>query len=225
MSSQPSLTTPRLALRPFHLTDAVQVQRLAGEREIAVTTLRIPHPYLDGMAEEWINSLASRYEKGEVVAFAITRSEDGTLLGAIGLEILRKHERAELGYWIGKPYWGNGYCTEAARAVVNYAFETLRLNRVEAWHFANNEASGRVMRNIGMKYEGRQVQKIKKWGRFEDIIVYGLTRAADNVGRSDFDSLLALYVRHSWNGEPQTGLRLLTCNSTPNGVSSPHAES
>jgi RimJ/RimL family protein N-acetyltransferase len=137
----------------------------------------MPHPYLDGMAEEWIKSQPSRNEKGEVVAFAITRTEDGMLLGAIDLNICREHERAELGYWIGKPYWGNGYCTEAARAVVDYAFETLGLNRVEACHFANNEASGRVMRNIGMRYEGRQVQKIKKWGEFEDIIVYGLARS------------------------------------------------
>jgi RimJ/RimL family protein N-acetyltransferase len=177
MSDQPILSTTRLVLRPFRLEDASEVQRLAGEREVAATTFRIPHPYPDGAAEEWINSLAPRYEQGETVAFVITRAEDGALLGAIGLDITREHERAELGYWIGKPYWGNGYCTEAARAVAQYAFEVLGLNRIAATHFAHNEASGRVMRNIGMTYEGHRVQDIKKWGKFQDSILYGLVRA------------------------------------------------
>ncbi len=177
MSAQPTLNTVRLVLRPFRLEDASEIQRLIGDREIAATTLRIPYPYPDGAAEEWINSVAPRYEKGETVAFVITRAEDLALLGGIGLDITREHERAELGYWIGKPYWGNGYCTEAARAVVEYAFEVLGLNRISACHFANNEASGRVMRNIGMTYEGRRVQEIKKWGKFVDSILYGLVRA------------------------------------------------
>jgi ribosomal-protein-alanine N-acetyltransferase len=176
MSSQSTLTTARLVLRPIQMSDAAEIQRLAGERDVAATTLRIPHPYLDGMAEEWINSLTTRYDKGEATVFVITRGGDGALLGAIGLEICREHERAELGYWIGKQYWGNGYCTEAARAVVEYAFETLRLNRIVAHHFAHNEASGRVMRNIGMRYEGHLVQHVKKWGKFVDLLVYGLVR-------------------------------------------------
>src|SRR5262249_16321912 len=150
--------------------------RLAGDREIAANTLQIPHPYPDGAAEAWIATLAPRFAAGESVAFAITRTLDGALLGSIGLDITREHERAELGYWMGKPYWGNGYCTEAARALVNYAFQSLGLNRITAGHFANNSASGCVMRNIGMNYEGHRYQEIKKWGKFEDLILYGLVR-------------------------------------------------
>src|SRR5205807_543875 len=101
---QPKLKTSRLVLRPFRLEDAPEVQRLAGDPAVAATTLRIPHPYLDGMAESWITSLTPRYEKGECVSFAITREEDGALLGAVGLDIVQEHERAELGYWIGRPY-------------------------------------------------------------------------------------------------------------------------
>src|SRR5437870_2908317 len=96
MSEQPTLTTARLILRPFRMEDGSEVQRLAGDRDVAATTLRIPHPYLDGMAEAWLGTLQPRYEKGEAVVFAITRKEDGTFLGAIGLEIAREHERAEL---------------------------------------------------------------------------------------------------------------------------------
>jgi RimJ/RimL family protein N-acetyltransferase len=177
MTEQPTLTTERLVLRPLRLEDAAEVQRLAGDREVAATTLRIPHPYLDGMAEEWLSALPARYQQGEAVVFAITRTEDGGLLGAIGLEITRAHERAEIGYWIGRPYWGNGYCTEAAKAGAAYAFDVLGLHRITARHIEHNDASGRVLRNIGMKYEGHQVQEIKKWGRFKDLILYGMVRA------------------------------------------------
>jgi [ribosomal protein S5]-alanine N-acetyltransferase len=176
MAGQPNLETDRLVLRPFRVEDASEVQRLAGDREIAATTLRIPHPYPEGAAEEWIASLAASFASGDSVAFAVTRRSDGALLGAIGLDITRQHERAELGYWIGKPFWGNGYCTEAARAVVNYAFEDVGLNRITAGHFAHNIASGQVMQHIGMTCEGKRIQEIKKWGKFVDVILYGLLR-------------------------------------------------
>ena len=182
MLPQPTLTTEHLILRPFTLADAPDVQRLAGDHEIAATTLRIPHPYLDGMAEEFLGGLEAARARGERLAYAITRREDGVLLGAIGLELVAEHERAELGYWIGKQYWGNGYCTEAARAVVRYGFTELKLNRIEAHHFGMNTASGRVMRNTGMKYEGHLVQSIKKWARFEDRIIYGLVRSQWEAG-------------------------------------------
>jgi RimJ/RimL family protein N-acetyltransferase len=163
-------------LRAFNLADAPEVQRLAGDRDIAATTLRIPHPYESGMAEQWIGSIQRKFENGEAIAWAITSRKDGQLMGAIGLEIHQKNENAELGYWIGKPFWGQGYCTEAVRAVVHYAFEQLRLNRLKAHHFANNPASGRVLRKIGMTWEGRLIQEIKKWGEFVDLEVYGIVR-------------------------------------------------
>jgi len=84
------------------------------------------------------------------------------------------HRRAELGYWVGVPYWGNGYATEAARAVVKYGFGTLGLHRIFASHFANNPASARVLRKIGMRYEGRLRGHVLKWGEFLDLEMYGM---------------------------------------------------
>ena len=84
--------------------------------------------------------------------------------------------RAELGYWIGKPYWGQGYCTEAARATLDFGFEQLGLNRIFAHHFARNPASGRVMQKIGMTREGRLRQHVKKWDAFEDLELYGILK-------------------------------------------------
>jgi RimJ/RimL family protein N-acetyltransferase len=176
MTKRPTLNTERLVLRPFTLADAADVQRLAGDRAIASTTLNIPYPYEDGMAEEWIGTHQERFESGNLISFAIVRAQDDTLLGAIGLFIEQQHRHAELGYWVGKPYWSNGYCTEAARTVVDYGFQILDLNRICARHLARNPASGRVMVKVGMSYEGCMRQHVLKWDVFEDVKFYGILR-------------------------------------------------
>ena len=84
--------------------------------------------------------------------------------------------KGELGYWIAKDFWGIGYCTEAAKAIVNYGFEQMNLNRIHAHHVARNPASGRVMQKIGMKQEGYFRQATVKWGKFEDEVLYAILR-------------------------------------------------
>jgi [ribosomal protein S5]-alanine N-acetyltransferase len=175
---QPVLETDRFILRPFKLADAQNVQRLAGAWEIADTTLNIPHPYEDGMAEQWIASLQPRYEDGSHFTVAITLKQGGALLGAMSLmSINAAFARAELGYWVGKPYWGQGVATETARELLRYGFEKLHLNRIFAFHITRNPASGRVMQKTGMLYEGRLRQHVRKWGKFEDLEVYGILRS------------------------------------------------
>jgi ribosomal-protein-alanine N-acetyltransferase len=168
---QPTLETTRLILRPFELTDG------EVDRAIADTTLLIPHPYEVGMAEEWILTRRPRFEAGEEVVFAVVLRESGQLIGAMGLVIEGKFRRAELGYWIGRPYWGNGYCTEAGLAVLEYGFQSLNLNRIHAYHFKRNPASGRVMKKLGMNHEGSSPEHIMKWGVFEDVELYGILRS------------------------------------------------
>jgi len=177
MGEQPELRTGRLLLRPFALTDAPIVQQLAGDKEIASTTLTIPYPYEDGMAEEWISTHPERFTRGEGVTFAVVRRKDNRLIGAIALGISQQHQHAELGYWIGKPYWNNGYCTEAAQAVLNYGFTELGLNRIYAQHMSRNPSSGRVMEKIGMRYEGCLKEHFRKWDAFEDVKRYGILKS------------------------------------------------
>ena len=177
MTKQPTLTTQRLILRPFTLADAPAIQRLAGDPAVADTTLNIPHPYPDGAAEAWFSGHREQFEHEEAVIFAITLAESGELVGAISLGIARRFDRAEMGYWIGVPYWNMGYCSEAARAVMVYGFEGLGLNRIFAEHLVRNPASGRVMENAGMTYEGTLRQHVKKWDRYEDLKLYGILRA------------------------------------------------
>jgi RimJ/RimL family protein N-acetyltransferase len=157
--------------------DAPDVERYVGERAIAATTLNIPHPYPKGLAEEWISGRRKAFDDGEGVAFAIERSEDGKLVGAISAGIDRAHEHAEIGYWIATPFWGNGYATEAARAVVDYAFEVCGLHRVLAHCFVGNGASARVLEKAGMTREGTLREHALKWDEFVDLHVYAIVRS------------------------------------------------
>jgi len=152
------------------------VQQLAGDRDVASTTLNIPHPYEEGMAEEWINSHQQRFEQNEFVTFAVALRPDNILIGTISLHLNVEHDHAELGYWIGKPYWNRGYGTEAARAVVQYGFEVIGLNRIHAAYLKRNPASGRIMQKIGMVHEGCLKQHVKKWDIFEDLELYGILK-------------------------------------------------
>ena len=170
----PTLATARLVLRPFTLSDAPDVMRMAGAPEVARTTLLIPHPYEPGMAESWIGSHPSSFVLREQVNFAIVLREPGTLCGAIALALSERDRNAELGYWIGRDYWGRGICTEAAREVVRYSFEELKLHRVYAGHFASNPASGRVLERVGMQREGCLRQHHIKCGEYEDRIEFGM---------------------------------------------------
>lgn len=147
MPRQPTLETTRRLLRPFRMADADAVQRLAGDRAVADTTLNIPHPYDDGLAKKWISNHCDWFDRGEQAVFVVTLKAVDTLIGCVGLRIHRQDQRAELGYWIGKPYWGQGYCTEAARAVLGFGFEQLALNRTCAHHFARNPPPAACLRS------------------------------------------------------------------------------
>ena len=173
---QPSLHSPRLVLRPFEPGDAALVQLLAGDKAIADTTLNIPHPYEDGMAESWIAGHEERLREGNVV-FVIALRASNDLIGTAGLHIDEASRKAELGYWVGVPYWNEGYASEAAIRLVEYAFEDLSLNRVAARHFARNPASGRVMQKAGMVHEGTIREGALKGDRFEDLELYAILRS------------------------------------------------
>ncbi len=169
----PTLGSERLVMRPFLESDAPMVQKLAGAPEVASSTLHIPHPYPPGSAIEWIGTHVGMWESGEALVLAITHPDEG-LVGAVGLHLRRVHARAILGYWVGVPYWGRGYATEAARRVLDYAFDEMGLNRVEASHMTRNPASGRVMQKLGMQFEGIRREAVLKDGVPVDLAVYAV---------------------------------------------------
>lgn len=177
MLEQPTLHTDRLTLRPFTPADAADVTRLAGDREIASNTATIPHPYEHDMAVAWIDTHAGRLADDTGLIYAITLRDTGELCGAIELSIDPGHQRAEMGYWVGVPYWGRGYCTEAAIALRDHGFRTVGLHRIMAVHLARNPASGRVMRKMGMRHEGTLREHDLKWGVFETMECYAILRS------------------------------------------------
>jgi len=147
----PILSSKRLILRPFQLSDAAKVQELAGNKAVAEMTAHVPYPYLDGMAEEWILKHKDWFTNQQAVALAIESIDLGELIGAISITDIHAATGA-LGYWIGQPYWGKGYCTEAVNTLIGYAFDTFSLDIIYARHLISNPASGKVMTNNGFTY-------------------------------------------------------------------------
>lgn len=141
-----TLATERLVLRPFQRSDVTAFARLAGDWAVASMTSDIPHPLTEAQAMAWL-----RPGRGEV-RFAIER--DGQLIGGAGF-YRRRSGAAELGFWLGRPWWGCGYATEATRAVVEYGFEARRLPGFTSSHFVDNHASAGVLRKLGFEPVGR----------------------------------------------------------------------
>ena len=184
VKAHPRLETDRLRLRPFVAEDAPLLAELAGAREIADTMISIPHPFSIAAARMAIAANAAGFQSGRSVHFAIESKGAAHLEGCAELrDIDTEHYQAELSFWIGKPAWGHGYASEAARAVVRFGFEDLCLNRIYANHMLRNPASGAVLRNAGMKHEGTLRERVKKWGVFEDVAIHAIIRSDSAAAR------------------------------------------
>ncbi len=166
------IETARLKLRPYTDADIPHLIPLIGAREVAATTARIAHPYSEQDAREFI----AESHRDDKIWLAITLRSDGHLCGGIGLRLESEHQRAELGYWIGVPYWGHGYATEAARAMICHGFEVIKLHRILATCMTHNPASSKVLVKLGMRHEGCMREHQYKWGRFVDVECYGILR-------------------------------------------------
>lgn len=181
MGHTPTLHTPRLVLGAFTPADAADLHQLAGNRDIADTTLSIPHPYDLDHALAWISQQRRELVRGRAANFAVRLTDDSRLIGCAGLrDIDREHCQAELGFWIGRQWWGQGYAREAASAVLKFGFEQLGLNRICAHHMVRNPAAGQVLRHIGMEREGVLRQRVRKWGVYEDVVIYASLREDRN---------------------------------------------
>jgi Acetyltransferases, including N-acetylases of ribosomal proteins len=157
------------------------MERLVSDKEVADTTLGIPHPYPAGSSAGFIQGRMEAAERGEGYSFAVIRSEDMCFLGVVGLHLQLRHHTAEMGYWIGRLYWGSGYCTEAAERILQFAFEELALNRVYAAAMTRNPGSYKVMEKLGMKHEGVLRSHIRKGDAYEDLTYYGMLRSEFRV--------------------------------------------
>lgn len=160
-----TINTERLHLRPFRKSDAVEFTRLAGDWAVASMTSDIPHPLSQSQAMAWL-----RPGRGEV-RFAIEFK--GRLIGGVGF-YRRRSGAAELGFWLGRPWWGRGYTTEAARAVVRHGFEVTRLPGFTSSHFSENWASAGVLRKLGFEPVGRGIIGCTARGHDVEALTYWL---------------------------------------------------
>lgn len=146
------IETDRLRLRTPRHNDAPQLAALAGDERVARMTTAIPHPYPVEVAEGWVMLQAQRQRRGADYAFVVTHDE--AVIGMVGAHRPRGGALFELGYWIGADFWGRGYATEAARALIAWLERDLGQTRVRATHFRDNAASARVLEKCGFTRTG-----------------------------------------------------------------------
>ncbi len=170
--SIPVLKTSRLILRAPRLEDANSVAVLANDRRIAENTARIPHPYKLADASQW---LAQGNKSDRDVLFVVSLP-DGRIIGACGVGLL-EGPLPELGYWLGTEFWGKGYATEAVRAVIDYAFEELQHDGLQAGARVTNPTSRRVLEKCGFQWTGVGLYRIRALGSSAPIDRFRLERA------------------------------------------------
>jgi ribosomal-protein-alanine N-acetyltransferase len=172
----PRLETPRLVLRELAERDLPIIATLANDADIAGNTLNIPYPYSEADAVAWRVLAQQGFRLGSAFTFAIELKQTQLFVGSIGMQLERRFDRAEVGYWLSKAYWNQGLVTEALTEVLRFGFEELSLNKVFATHLAHNVASGRVMLKSGMLKEAELVQHVKREAQYYDLWQYRLTR-------------------------------------------------
>jgi RimJ/RimL family protein N-acetyltransferase len=148
---RPAVATERLILRGPVAADVAQLAELANDLGVAGATTHLPYPYGQSDAEAFVGSVA-RMSPREHAVFAVEHREFG-VIGMLGFHE-REARRPELGYWLGRPFWGRGYATEAVNAALRWAKGDWRKNVVWAGHFADNRASGQVLCKAGFLYTG-----------------------------------------------------------------------
>jgi RimJ/RimL family protein N-acetyltransferase len=177
------IDTPRLQLRPFQAADAPRVAALVGDWDVARMLARVPHPYGADDAFAWFETLPAARACGRSFTFAIASAADG-VIGAIGLDLMEDDDLYTLGYWLGQPYWGRGFASEAGAAILAYATEDLGATDYHSQHFVENAASGRVLEKLSFVYTG-EVRPAQCLARGESVPAMEMKRTSKRGGRDE----------------------------------------
>ncbi len=173
-SGCPVLVTERLVLRTPHVEDTDALACLANNARVATMVSRMPHPYTRMDATDFIR----RTRTGAIgkCVYAVTDADDGRLLGCCGIEPQDDPSTLELGYWIGEPFWGKGFATEAAHAVIDMAFRTRGIDCIDVRCRVTNPASRRVIHKCGFQFQGTGMIKSLALGSAVPVEWYRLDR-------------------------------------------------
>ncbi len=169
---------PDVYLSPIRDADKSAMLEYLSTNDVQLTTLHIPYPYSEADADAWITKRKEHAQRaGKEVSFAI-REASGKMIGAVGADSFEPGttHRAEIGYWLAKPYWGQGIMTDVVGAYIRYAFDELKLVKLVAHVFEFNAGSARVLEKNGFKFEGRLRKHYQKNGELFDARAYGLLK-------------------------------------------------
>ena len=170
------METERLILRKLEQRDApLYFERISSREAVAKTMLWEPHQH-PGETEALVARCVQWYADPTFCRWAIALKSDDTIIGVADLLRFTEDRRCSFAYMIGEEFWGQGYATEALRAIFAYGFDHLNLRQIEADHFSDNPASGRVMQKLGMQHVGSTPKAYEKNGIFHDVEVYTLTK-------------------------------------------------
>lgn len=171
----PIITTERLFLRPPHEQDAEDLAALANNINVARMLGTMPHPYTEADAESFIEK--TKASNGRACIYAITEAESGRLIGVSGLhEDPIRYDEPYLGYWIGEPYWGKGYATEAARAMVDLYFKVTNRPVLMVSARVDNEASKAIIKKCGGNIKSKSIVRHPLLDEEQELEHYHITR-------------------------------------------------
>lgn len=171
------INTPMLTLRKINFDDAdMMFRNWANDGEVSRYMRWSPHKNVEetkSVVKGWFNN----YKDDHTYHWGICL-KDGEMIGSVGIMIISEHDfKGEIGYCIGRKWWGQGYTSEAIKAVIDYMYKNTDIERIEAYHSISNPASGKVMENAGMRKEGFAKHKYKSRERFQDCDLYGIIRS------------------------------------------------
>jgi 8-oxo-dGTP diphosphatase len=172
------LRTERLRLRPLDASDAEALHRLVNDWEVSRTLSRVPFPYPRELADEWIASTRAGLERGDAYHLAITGQEgsEEILVGVVGLELDRAARVGQLGYWVGRQFWGHGVAAEAVGRVASWALANLDIDRLHATVATDNPRSAAVLRRIGFRETGTGSESFLARGGKHPVWQFAATR-------------------------------------------------
>ncbi len=165
----------RFNLRKFRMSDISSIQKHINDKGVYKYTLKIPHPYSLDDAKKFVHKTSYKWKTGKAYQFGI--EVDNEIVGGISLDKIDKdNQSATLGYWLGKKHWSQGIMTEASKMILEFAFNDLKLRRINSGVFKPNKASARVLEKAGFKYEGCRIKYVLKDGKTYDQLHHGLLK-------------------------------------------------
>jgi 8-oxo-dGTP diphosphatase len=189
----PALRTARLLLRPLCPADAAEFHRLINDWDICRTLPDAPFPYPAQLATDWIEAAAADRAAGKAHQFAIVQTATGTLIGCAGLRLSRDQKSAELGYWLGRRHWGEGFAAEAAARLTAWGFSELLLPKITATVSADNPASIAILRRAGFAQTGKGNQAfLCRPGAKLPVLHFAARREEPETGQGPLPVLLVV---------------------------------